>query len=109
MVHAVGQGSADQCYFRCKSAFVVASLLAFQSASGNLHEPRIFPRYFRSVFHDGSDSDFFVTSIFGDTFLDAPSHLYNRLCPLVGLSVGWSVTHSLKTSKSCIFSTEIKF
>ena len=29
-------------------------------------------------------------------FLDASSHLYNRLCP----SVCWSVTHSLKTSKS---------
>ena len=42
-------------------------------------------------------------------FLDATSHLYNRLCPLVGRSVGWlvgRVTHSLKTSNSCIFSTE---
>jgi len=39
-------------------------------------------------------------------FLDATSHLYNRLCPLVGRSVGWlvgRVTHSLKTSNSCIF------
>ena len=25
------------------------------------------------------------------SFLDASSHLYNRLCPLVGWLVGWSV------------------
>ena len=34
------------------------------------------------------------------SFLDASSHLYDRLCPMVGRLVGWSVTHSLKTSKS---------
>ena len=39
-------------------------------------------------------------------FLDASSHLYNRLCPSGGWSVGRLVTHSLKTSKSCIFTTE---
>ena len=42
-------------------------------------------------------------------FLDESSHLLNRLCRLVGRLVGrfvgW-VTHSLKTSNSCIFSTE---
>ena len=27
-------------------------------------------------------------------FLGATKHLYNWLCPLVGLSVCWSVTHS---------------
>ena len=37
-------------------------------------------------------------------FLDASSHLYDRLCPSVGWSVGQSVKDSLRTSKSSIFS-----
>ena len=43
------------------------------------------------------------------TFLDAPTHLCKRLCPLVGRSVGWSVhstpLHStpLRTTRSAPF------
>ena len=33
-------------------------------------------------------------SLFRRPFLGAPTHLYNWLCPLVGRSVGRSVTHS---------------
>ena len=41
----------------------------------------------------------------GRPFLDAPTHLYKRLCPLVGWlvgrSVGWSVGHAfVKTAKN---------
>ena len=32
-------------------------------------------------------------SLFRRPFLGAPTHLYNWLCPLVGRSVGRSVTH----------------
>jgi len=31
-------------------------------------------------------------------FLDASSHLYNRVCPSVGRSVGWSVGRSVTLS-----------
>ena len=34
-------------------------------------------------------------------FLDAPTHLYKRLCPSVGLSVGLSAGHGfVKTAKN---------
>ena len=36
-------------------------------------------------------------------FLDAPTHLYKRLCPWVGRLVGWSVTLSLKLRKTAEF------
>ena len=36
-------------------------------------------------------------------FLDASSHLCNRICPSVGPSVGWLVTLSSKTRKINIF------
>ena len=47
-----------------------------------------------------------MSSMFVIFFLDASTHLYNRLCPLVGWLVD-RVTHSLKTLNSCIFSTEM--
>ena len=36
-----------------------------------------------------------IISIIGAVFLDAFSHLYKRVCPSVGPSVGRSVTHEL--------------
>ena len=40
-------------------------------------------------------------------FLDASSHLYNRLCPLVGLLVGLLVCNAfVKITESCGFFTE---
>ena len=36
-------------------------------------------------------------------FLDAPTHLYKRLCPLDCWSVGWSVMLSLKLRKTAKF------
>ena len=36
-------------------------------------------------------------------FLDAFSHLYKRVCPSVGWSVGWSVTLELEPCKKAVF------
>ena len=49
----------------------------------------------------------FARAVLSILFLDASSHLYNRLCPLVcrsvGLSVCRSVTHSLKSQNPRLF------